>query len=73
MNATSKTNRFPAIGKTLFSRRRIILIACILIAIGYLLMAGSADSDIFSPRRIAVAPVLCLCGYLIIIVGILRK
>ena len=28
---------------------------------------------IFSPRRIAVAPLLCLSGYLLIVVGILRN
>ena len=73
MNDTSKTNRFLAIGKTLFSSRRIIIFACILIVVGYFLMAGSSDSDIFSPRRIAVAPLLCLSGYLLIVVGILRN
>lgn len=73
MNITSMTDRFIATAKIFFSRRRIIVFACILIVIGYLLMAGSADSDIFSPRRIVAAPVLCLSGYLIIIAGILRK
>lgn len=73
MNTISKTNRFLAIGNTLFSSHRIIIFACILIAIGYFLMAGFSDFDIFSPRRIAVAPMLCLSGYLLIVVGILRK
>jgi hypothetical protein len=50
-----------------------------LIAVGYLLMAGPGSTeqafnpDIFSTRRIVIAPVLCLAGYLLIVVGILRK
>jgi hypothetical protein len=33
----------------------------------------SFNPDIFSHRRIVIAPILCLTGYLLIIVGILRK
>ena len=59
--------------------RRIILAACALIAAGYILMSGPGSTeqafnpDIFSPRRIVVAPMLCLAGYLLIIVAIVRK
>ena len=59
--------------------RRIIIAACILIAVGYLQMSGSGSTqqsfnpDIFSTRRIVIAPMLCLAGYLLIIIGILRK
>lgn len=59
--------------------RRIIMAACALVVAGYLLMSGSASTEqsfnpgIFSPRRIVIAPMLCLAGYLLIIVGILRK
>lgn len=59
--------------------RRIILTACILITLGYVLMSGpgstesSFNPDIFSPVRIGIAPMLCLAGYLLIIVGILKK
>ena len=70
--------------------KRIIIIACALILIGYILMSGSSGSlthsqsvalhseqsfnpAIFSTRRIVIAPVLCLAGYLLIILGILRK
>ena len=45
----------------------------ILIVVSYLLMAGSGDSDIFSTRRIVIAPMLCLSGYLLIIIGILKR
>ena len=65
---------------TLFNNRRsIIIAACVLIILGYVLMSGpgsteqSFNPDIFSARRIVVAPILCLTGYLLIIVGILRK
>ena len=65
---------------TLFSNRRsIIITACVLIILGYVLMSGpgsteqSFNPDIFSARRIVIAPILCLTGYLLIIVGILRK
>ncbi len=46
---------------------------------GYLLMSGPGSNgnafcpDIFSFRRIVVAPMVCLTGYLLIIIGILRK
>ena len=59
--------------------RQIIIAASILIVIGYLLMSGSGSTaksfnpDIFSPQRIIIAPTLCLIGYLLIIIGILRK
>ena len=59
--------------------RLIIMVACVLIAVGYLLMAGPGSTEqhfreeIFSARRIVAAPMCCLAGYLLIIVGILRK
>ena len=80
MNTTSsntpKTNRSLSAH---FTRRRIAVAACLLIATGYLLMAGPGNTeqsfcaDIFSPRRIVLAPLLCLSGYLLIIVAVLRK
>ena len=68
--------------KTLLNKkltsRIILMIACILILIGYVLMSGPGSTenvfnpDIFSVRRIVIAPLLCLSGYMLIIVGILR-
>ncbi len=61
------------------AKRIIILSAVVFIVVGYILMSGSGSTEqtfnpsIFSFRRIVVAPVLCLIGYLLIIVGILRK
>lgn len=58
---------------------KILSIAVVLIVVGYLLMAGPGSTDqqfnpdIFSTRRIVVAPALCLAGYLLIIVGIIKK
>ena len=60
------------------SSRNIIIAACMLILAGYILMSGPGSTekafnpDIFSVRRIVVAPILCLAGYLLIIIGILR-
>ena len=80
MNTTSsntpKTKRSWSAHVT---RHRIMVAACLLIATGYLLMAGPGSTeqsfcaDIFSARRIVLAPLLCLSGYLLIIVGILHK
>ena len=68
--------------KTLLNKkltsRIILMIACILILIGYVLMSGPGSTenvfnpDIFSVRRIVIAPLLCLSGYMLIIVGILK-
>jgi uncharacterized membrane protein len=61
------------------SGKRIIIAACILIVSGYILMSGSSSSAqsfnpaIFSTRRIVIAPMLCLAGYLLIILGILKR
>jgi hypothetical protein len=49
------------------------------VIIGFLLMTGPASSetafqpDIFSVRRIKVAPVVCLIGFLSMIYAVLRK
>ena len=70
------TNR---ILQVLLNSRIIRLIACMLIIIGYLLMSGDGTTeqafnpDVFSTRRIVVAPMLCLAGYLLVVVGILRR
>lgn len=61
------------------AKRIIILSAVVFIVVGYLLMSGPGSTEqtfnpnIFSFRRIVVAPVLCLIGYLLIIVGVLKK
>lgn len=65
-----------AFGKTNFI---LLAIGMIIVIIGFILMSGSGSTettfnpDIFSVRRIKVAPVMCLFGFLFIIYGILHK
>lgn len=57
----------------------IIGIAFTLIIVGFLLMLGpgstqtSFNSDIFSFRRIVLAPGIAFIGFVLVIVGILKK
>lgn len=78
MNLTSNNIRKVEarfLGK--LNRRRIIVASCVVILAGYLLMLSSGSTEqsfnpeIFSFRIIVVAPILCLTGYLMIIVAIL--
>jgi len=80
MNTTScNTPKTKYSWSTHITRRHIVVVACLLIATGYLLMAGPGSTeqsfcaDIFSQRRIVLAPLLCLSGYLLIIVAVLRN
>lgn len=64
-----------------FSRMNFILLAVsmVIIIVGFLLMSdpGSTETefnpDIFSDRRIKVAPVVCLVGFLMMIVAVVYK
>lgn len=64
-----------------FGRINFILLAMgmLLVVIGFLLMTGSASDatqyqpDIFSARRIKVAPVVCLVGFVSMIYAVVRK
>ena len=56
----------------------ICALSVLFIVIGFLLMSGTSSTveggfnpDIFSVRRIKVAPVICLIGFVGMIVGIL--
>ena len=57
----------------------LLAIGMAVVIIGFLLMSGPSSSetvfepDIFSVRRIKVAPVVCLFGFLFMIYGVLRK
>ena len=76
---TAMSHNTNRIFQILLNSRIILLIACMLIIIGYLLMSGDGTTeqafnpDVFSTRRIVVAPMLCLAGYLLVVVGILRR
>lgn len=67
--------------KFAFDKMNFILLAIgmAVVIIGFLLMAGPSSSeaafepDIFSVRRIKVAPVVCLVGFLSMIYAVLRK
>ena len=64
-----------------FGRMNYILLAVgmAVVIIGFLLMSGSGssdttyDPDIFSARRIKVAPVVCLIGFVSMIYAVMRK
>lgn len=64
-----------------FDRTNFMLLAIgmAVVIIGMVLMSGSGSDEttfnpeIFSTRRICVAPAVCLFGYLFMIYGILRK
>ncbi|NDV80040.1 DUF3098 domain-containing protein [Dysgonomonas sp. 511] len=56
----------------------ICAVAVLLIIQGFILMTGPSSSieggfepDIFSTRRIVIAPMVCFAGFLLMIVGIL--
>lgn len=58
----------------------ICAVAVVVIILGFVLMTGPASTiengfepDIFSSRRIGVAPVTCFVGFILMIVGILYK
>lgn len=59
---------------------QIIVAGIVIVVIGYILMVGGGSEDpnvfsreIFSFRRITLAPVIVLSGYFIIGVGIMKK
>lgn len=63
-----------------FGKENFILIAVsvVIIAIGFMLMSGGGSADpagfnpeIFSSRRIVVAPAVTVIGFVLMIVGIL--
>ena len=75
-NNSKPTENPTVLGRTNYV---IILLACVTIVAGMALMSGSGSTettfqtDIFSFRRIVIAPTVCLIGYLAVILGILWK
>ena len=67
--------------KFAFDKSNFILLAVgrAIIILGFLLMTGPGSTegyfepDIFSVRRVKVAPAVCLFGFVFMIYGILRK
>ncbi len=76
----SKETRKPgfAFGKENY---RILIIGVVVVVIGYLLMVGGGSDDpnqfnadeIFSTRRVTIAPVTILVGFVIVLLGIMKK
>jgi membrane-bound ClpP family serine protease len=64
-----------------FDRLNYILLAVgmVVVIIGFLLMSGSGSTDtaynpdIFSARRIKVAPLVCLAGFVSMIYAVVRR
>ena len=64
-----------------FDRVNFILLAVgmAIVILGFLLMSGSGSSaeqynpDIFSVRRIVVAPIVCFIGFISMIYAVMRK
>lgn len=64
-----------------FTKLNFVLLAIGMgiVIVGFILMSGAGsteaafDPDIFSVRRIKVAPVVCLLGFLFIIVAIMYR
>lgn len=64
-----------------FNKKNYILLAIGMLAIilGFILMSGSGSTeeafnpDIFSARRIKIAPAVCFAGFIFIIFGILYR
>ena len=66
-----------ALGKENFI---LIAVAVALIVLGFILMSGGGAGDdhsfspaLFNTRRIVVAPIVVVLGYMLVIVGILKK
>jgi hypothetical protein len=59
---------------------QLIIIGCVIVLIGFVLMMGGGSDDpnvfnpeVFSARRITVAPITVMAGYMFIIYAIMKK
>jgi drug/metabolite transporter (DMT)-like permease len=60
---------------------RILIIGVVIVVIGYLLMIGGGSDDpnqfhadeIFSTRRVTIAPIVILAGFVVVLYGIMKK
>ena len=75
-STVSKSSQF-AFGKENY---KLLLIGLVLIAVGFLLMIGGGSDDpkvfsddIFNFRRLTLAPILILSGYVVEIFAIMKK
>jgi hypothetical protein len=76
----AKQNHFNDLAFTA-TNYKLLIIGLVIVVLGFLLMSGGGSGDpnvfdekeIFSPRRITVAPIVCLVGYLFVVYAILKK
>ncbi|MDX9750191.1 MAG: DUF3098 domain-containing protein, partial [Flavobacteriales bacterium] len=60
---------------------KLLIIGLVIVVVGFILMSGGGSGDpnvfdersIFHPRRITVAPIVTLVGYLFIVYAILKR
>jgi uncharacterized membrane protein len=60
---------------------RIVIVGVLIVVVGYLLMIGGGTDDpyqfhadeIFSTRRITIAPITILVGFIVVLFGIMKK
>lgn len=60
---------------------KLLIIGLAIVVVGYILMSGGGSGDpnvfdekeIFSDRRITVAPIVVIIGYLFVVYAILKK
>ena len=59
----------------------LIVLGCVVIALGFILMSGGGtenpelfnEEELFSFRRITLAPFLTIFGYMIVLFGVLKR
>ena len=60
---------------------RILIVGVVIVVLGYLLMIGGGSDDpnqfhadeIFSTRRVTIAPIAILVGFVVVLFGIMKK
>ena len=81
--STKGNSTAPGTGQQLFGRENYIwmLIGLVIMAIGFILMAGGKssnpnvfnDKDVYSTTRITIAPILIVAGLIIEIFAIMKR
>ena len=59
----------------------LIIVGCVVITLGFILMSGGGtenpelfnEQELFSFRRITLAPFLTILGYMIVLAGVLKR